>query len=266
MNNQYILPVKIILNPPDVFYKAIYFKQFDYVKTTYKTYKHYSGISAIRFPGFYNEEDFDELRIKDTYLKWNRSNYESEIITFTNLKELANQKVFYVERAIFLKIIKYFNSAFKVIDVKYKGKNILFFKDKPFTKIIEPTIKTIDISLKKKQCVALDINYIGIDFSNMIQVNEYKNYRMFTTSNNVKGKISPDIVKEIKPFLFGISFKIENIYDKIQEYCSNYFINLVYRGIDNIDTKEMIFNRFIKVKISIKTKEYMGPTHYLILN
>jgi len=264
MNNQYILPVKIILNPPDVFYKAVYFKQFDYVKTTYKTYKHYSGISAVRFPGFYNEEDFNELRIKDTYLKWNRSNYESEIITFTNLEKLASQKVFYVERAIFLKIIKYFNSAFKVIDIKYRGKNILFFKSRPFTKIIEP--KATDVFLEKKQCIGLDVNYIGIDFLNMIQINKYKNYRMFSINNNTKSKVSPSIVKEVKPFLFGINFKIKNIYDKIQEYRSSYFINLVYKGIDNINTKEIIFNRFIKIKTSIKIKKYMGPTHYLILN
>jgi len=89
---------------------------------------------------------------------------------------------------------------------------------------------------------------------------------MFTTSNNKKNKIVPTLVKEIKPFLFEINFKIENIYDKIQEYCSNYFVNLTYRGIDNINTEDIVFNYFVKADTSINAEKYMGPTHYLILN
>ena len=75
---EYILPVEIVLNPPDVILNDIYAVNENMFLATYRVMYVAFGMNSVRFLGTNSEENRTN-EIKSTYLLWNRSFYYADM-------------------------------------------------------------------------------------------------------------------------------------------------------------------------------------------
>ena len=118
MNNQYILPINIIINPPDVIKSNVEDKVKNVIKADYFVKQITKGINAFRFSSFYKEEgQEDVIKTDSTFLFWDSIAYEREWIVFDNLQEQEQRK----DKYKFVnneKIEKVIDTIFRIIILK----------------------------------------------------------------------------------------------------------------------------------------------------
>jgi len=88
---EFVLPVEIVLNPPDIVMSDLYMPNTKMVFATYKVMNVQFGANNVRFLGLNSEED-RTTEIKSTYLLWNRSFYYAEMF----VKPVGVSDVWYV--------------------------------------------------------------------------------------------------------------------------------------------------------------------------
>lgn len=77
----YIVPVKIVLNPPDVILNDFFINVIWEFQSSYRVFFFNFERGAVRFTGLYTNEGSKNI-IKYDYLFWNRSFYTAEIFYF----------------------------------------------------------------------------------------------------------------------------------------------------------------------------------------
>jgi len=252
MQNSLILPFKIELNPPDVFYKDIYDPNFYLYVSDYEVKKIRSPISAIRFSSFYNEEGIDKINTPYTFLFWNRQEFNNELF-FVN----TENDISYLKFSIFnynrKKIIT--NSFFnKKIDASLKT-NIFNFNGNRY-KINNPYCNihnVFPIIYKEK----VDNSISEVEKINGYIVNDYLKLKVivFGMFKN-KDIIQPTIVnlKGIDLFIKSYSVKYITLNSVTQKNTyTTYIEHKLY-----INLNYYLFNKYVTILNTTDTSKIMS--------
>jgi len=230
---QFILPIQIILNPPDVILEDPYYKSDSLIRQLYLIDMVGSfEMPAIRFLGTYQEENGPTTFSKqEQYLLWNRSKYTAQVFykeqkledIHLKIEELKEENLFFLLSQLKFYVYTYTTSQILNLDINGAGELIELSKYSIISNNIERMPVQMDLSPLNYYCEGLDVKYVEGLFVNSLISLKGTNRQVVCPVNTA------DITNNVFYSLFKYKYSIM-VYN-IKSYISGFYMSLNYRGL-----------------------------------
>ena len=230
---QFILPIQIILNPPDVILEDPYYKSDSLIRQLYLLDMIGSfEMPAIRFLGTYQEENGPTTFSKQQqYLLWNRSKYTAQVFyreqkledIRLKIKELKEENLIFLLSQLKFNVYTCTIPQILNLDINGAGELIKLSKYSIISNNIKPMLVQMDLAPLNYYCEGLNVKYVEGLFVNSLISLKGTNRQVAYPVNTA------DITDNVFYSLFEYKYSI--IVYNINSYLSGFYMSLNYRGI-----------------------------------